>query len=299
MKYVVTGGAGFIGSNLVDSLIEKNNEVHIIDNFLSGKIQNCHSNAIIHELDIADEKNLNAIRNIFVGANTIFHCAAVARVQPSIQNPIHYEKNNTIGVVNSLKAAVESKVKRFIYSASSSAYGPTEKLPSIESDPVNPISPYAAQKYYGEVVCKMFSEVYDLETVSLRYFNVYGEKQNLGGAYATVVGIFLDQLQHDKPLTINGDGKQRRDFTYVGDVVNANILASTSKKVGRGEVINIGSGTNISINEVANMIGDKFEFKKALKEPFANLASIEKAKKLLDWEPKMNLNSWIASYKNE
>ena len=299
MKYVVTGGAGFIGSNLVDSLIEKNNEVHIIDNFLSGKIQNCHSNAIIHELDIADEKNLNAIRNIFVGANTIFHCAAVARVQPSIQNPIHYEKNNTIGVVNSLKAAVDSKVKRFIYSASSSAYGPTEKLPSIESDPVNPISPYAAQKYYGEVVCKMFSEVYGLETVSLRYFNVYGEKQNLGGAYATVVGIFLDQLQHDKPLTINGDGKQRRDFTYVGDVVKANILASTSKKVGRGEVINIGSGTNISINEVANMIGDKFKFKKALKEPFANLASIEKAKKLLDWEPKMNLNSWIASYKNE
>ena len=299
MKYVVTGGAGFIGSNLVDSLIEKNNEVHIIDNFLSGKIQNCHSNAIIHELDIADEKNLNAIRNIFVGANTIFHCAAVARVQPSIQNPIHYEKNNTIGVVNSLKAAVDSKVKRFIYSASSSAYGPTEKLPSIESDPVNPISPYAAQKYYGEVVCKMFSEVYGLETVSLRYFNVYGEKQNLGGAYATVVGIFLDQLQHDKPLTINGDGKQKRDFTYVGDVVKANILASTSKKVGRGEVINIGSGTNISINEVANMIGDKFKFKKALKEPFANLASIEKAKKLLDWEPKMNLKSWILKYKNE
>ena len=299
MKYVVTGGAGFIGSNLVDSLIDKNNEVHIIDNFSSGKIQNCNPNAIIHELDIADEKNLDAIRNIFSGANTIFHCAAVARVQPSIQNPILYEKNNTIGVVNSLKAAVDSKVKRFIYSASSSAYGPTEKLPSIESDPVNPISPYAAQKYYGEVVCKMFSEVYDLETVSLRYFNVYGEKQNLGGAYATVVGIFLDQLQNDKPLTINGDGEQRRDFTYVGDVVKANILASTSKKVGRGEVINIGSGNNISINEVAKMIGDKFEFKKALKEPFANLASIEKAKNLLDWEPKMNLKSWISKYKNE
>ena len=299
MKYVVTGGAGFIGSNLVDSLIDKNNEVHIIDNFLSGKIQNCNPNAIIHELDIANEKNLDAIRNIFSGANTIFHCAAIARVQPSIQNPILYEKNNTIGVVNSLKAAVDSKVKRFIYSASSSAYGPTEKLPSIESDPVNPISPYAAQKYYGEVVCKMFSEVYDLETVSLRYFNVYGEKQNLGGAYATVVGIFLDQLQNDKPLTINGDGEQRRDFTYVGDVVKANILASASKKVGRGEVINIGSGTNISINEVANMIGDKFKFKKALKEPFANLASIEKAKNLLDWEPKMNLKSWISKYKNE
>ena len=299
MKYVVTGGAGFIGSNLVDSLISKNNDVHIIDNFLSGKIQNCHPSAILHELDIADEKNLNAIRDIFVNAKAIFHCAAAARVQPSIQNPIQYEKNNTIGVVNSLKAAVDSKVKRFIYSASSSAYGPTEKLPSIETDPVNPISPYAAQKYYGEVVCNMFSKVYGLETVSLRYFNVYGEKQNLGGAYATVVGIFLDQLQNDKPLTINGDGNQRRDFTYVGDVVKANILASRSKKVGKGEVINIGSGTNISINEVANMIGDKFKFKKALKEPFANLASIEKAKKLLDWEPKMDLNSWLKKYKNE
>ena len=142
----------------------------------------------------------------------------------------------------------------------------------------------------------MFSEVYGLETVSLRYFNVYGEKQNLGGAYATVIGIFLDQLQNNKPLTINGDGKQRRDFTYVGDVVRANILASTSKKVGRGEVINIGSGTNISINEVANMIGDKFEFKKAVKEPFANLASIEKAKELLNWEPTVDLGSWIKEF---
>ena len=145
----------------------------------------------------------------------------------------------------------------------------------------------------------MFSEVYGLETVSLRYFNVYGEKQNLGGAYATVIGIFLDQIQNDKPLTINGDGNQRRDFTYVGDVVKANILASNSKKVGKGEVINIGSGTNISINEVAKMIGDKFEFKEALKEPIANLASIEKAKKLLDWEPQVDLNSWIKKYKNE
>ncbi len=299
MKYVVTGGAGFIGSNLVDFLIEKNNEVHIVDNFLSGKIQNCHPLAIVHELDIAEDKNLDTIRNIFIDANTIFHCAAIARVQPSIENPIHYEKNNTIGLVNSLKAAVDSKVKRFIYSASSSAYGPTEKLPSIEADPVNPISPYAAQKYYGEVACKMFSEVYGLETVSLRYFNVFGEKQNLGGAYATVVGIFLDQIQNDKPLTINGDGNQRRDFTYVGDVVKANILASNSKKVGKGEVINIGSGTNISINEVAKMIGDKFEFKEALKEPIANLASIEKAKKLLDWEPEVDLNSWIKKYKNE
>jgi len=178
-------------------------------------------------------------------------------------------------------------------------YGPTDKLPSKEDDPINPISPYAAQKYYGEVVCKMFSETYNIETVSLRYFNVYGENQNLGGAYATVIGIFLNQLHNNQPLTINGDGQQRRDFTYVGDVVKANILASNALKVGKGEVINIGSGINISINDVANMIGDVFEYKEALKEPFANLASIEKAKKLLDWEPQVDLNSWIKKYKNE
>ena len=186
----------------------------------------------------------------------------------------------------------------FINSASSSAYGPTDKLPSIEEDSVNPISPYASQKYYGEITCRMFSEVYNIETVSLRYFNVFGERQNLGGAYATVIGIFLDQLSKNIPLTVNGDGKQRRDFTYVGDVVNANILACNSPNVGKGEVINIGSGKNISIYTVAKMLSNSIEFKKALKEPFANLASIEKAKKLLDWEPQTSLESWIKKNKN-
>ncbi len=299
MKMLVTGGAGFIGSNLVDQLILEGYKVHVIDNFISGKKENCNDEAVYHKLDISIINNTNTLKNIFEDVDTIFHCAALARVQPSIVDPLKYEVNNTLGLINVLKAAADAKVRRFIYSASSSVYGPTDNLPSKESDPINPISPYANQKYYGELCCRMFYEVYGIETVSLRYFNVYGERQCLGGSYATVLGIFLDQLQNDKPLTINGDGNQRRDFTYVGDVVKANILASLSKKVGGGEVINIGSGINISINEVANMIGDKFEFKQALKEPFANLASIEKAKKLLDWEPKMHLNSWIASYKNE
>tara|TARA_Y100001935_G_C17273108_1_gene493097 strand:+ start:151 stop:1050 length:900 start_codon:yes stop_codon:yes gene_type:complete len=298
MKYVVTGGAGFIGSNLVDKLIESNHEVHIIDNLLTGKIENCHKKAIFHNYDISDEKNLINLKEIFLNTDTVFHCAASARVQPSILNPIQFEKNNTIGLIHSLKSSVDSNVRRFIYSASSSVYGPTEKLPSKETDKINPISPYATQKYYGEVVCRMFSEVYDIETISLRYFNVYGEKQNLGGAYATVIGIFLNQLKKNQPLTINGDGKQRRDFTYVGDVVDANILASKSNNLGKGEVINIGSGINLSINSVARMISKKFEYQKPLKEPFANLACIEKAKKLLDWEPKMNLESWIREYKN-
>ena len=299
MKMLVTGGAGFIGSNLVDQLILENNEVHVIDNFSSGKKENCNDKAIYHQLDISNVDNVDALKKIFKDVDTIFHCAALARVQPSIIDPLKYEINNTLGIMNVLKSASGANVRRLVYSASSSAYGPTDNLPSKENDPINPISPYANQKYYGELCCKMFSKVYGIETVSLRYFNVYGERQNLGGAYATVVGIFINQLLKSESLTINGDGNQRRDFTYVGDVVSANILASSSKKIGKGESINIGSGKNISINELAKMIGGSAIHQDPVNEPFANLADINKAKKLLDWEPLMDLNSWIEKYKNE
>ena len=297
MKMLVTGGAGFIGSNLVDQLIFEDNEVHVIDNFSSGKEENCNEKAVYHNLDISLIENTDTLKKIFENVDTIFHCAALARVQPSIVDPLKYEVNNTLGLMNVLKAAADVKVRRIIYSASSSVYGPTENLPSKESDLVNPISPYANQKYYGELCCKMFSEVYGIETVSLRYFNVYGERQNLGGAYATVVGIFIKQILDNQPLTINGNGMQRRDFTYVGDVVSANILAAKSKNVGKGEIINIGSSKNISINELAKHIGGDVVFNKPLNEPFENLADIKKAKKLLDWEPKTDLISWIKKYK--
>ena len=297
MKMLVTGGAGFIGSNLVDQLILEGNEVHVIDNFISGKKENCNDKAIYHNLDISVVEHIDTFKKIFEGVDTIFHCAALARVQPSILNPLKYEVNNTLGIMNILKAAADVKVRRLVYSASSSAYGPTDNLPSKESNPINPISPYANQKYYGELCCRMFSEVYGLETVSLRYFNVYGERQNLGGAYATVVGIFINQILEGKPLTINGDGSQRRDFTYVKDVVSANILASNSLKVGSGEVINIGSGKNISINELADMFGTEKKYMKPVNEPFANLADIRKAKELLNWEPLKDLDSWINEYK--
>jgi len=296
MKMLVTGGAGFIGSNLVDQLILENHEVHVIDNFSSGKKENCNDKAIYHRVDISITDNINMLKTVFKDVDTIFHCAALARVQPSIADPLKYEVNNTLGLMNTLKAAADAKVRRFVYSASSSAYGPTDNLPSKESDPVNPISPYANQKYYGELCCKMFSEVYGLETVSLRYFNVYGERQNLGGAYATVVGIFINQILEGKSLTINGDGSQRRDFTYVKDVVSANILASNSLKVGSGEVINIGSGKNISINDLADMLSKNKKYMKPVNEPFANLADIRKAKILLNWEPLVDLHSWIKDY---
>ena len=300
MKYVITGGAGFIGSNLVDELVSQSHEVHVIDNFISGKKENCNKKAIYHKIDISDPSNLKLISDVIKNTDTVFHCAALARVQPSLIDPIKYEMNNTIGLVNMLKSSVDKNVRRFVYSASSSAYGSTDKLPSKESDEPNPISPYANQKYYGELCCKMFSKAYKIETVSLRYFNVYGERQNLGGAYATVVGIFLDQLKNGNPLTINGNGNQRRDFTYVGDVVNANILSSKSSLVGSGEVINIGSGKNISINDLASFIGGRKKYLDPVNEPFANLADIKKAKKLLDWEPTIDLESWIKNYiKNE
>ena len=159
MKYIVTGGAGFIGSNLVDLLIEENHEVVVIDNFSSGKKENCNTKAKYFELDISDSSNFKNLKNILLGSDGVFHLAALPRVQESIDNPLHFEKNNTLSTINILKACADSGVKRLVYSASSSAYGNTIKLPSKEDDPIDPISPYAMQKYYGEVACKMFANV--------------------------------------------------------------------------------------------------------------------------------------------
>ena len=299
MKYVVVGGAGFIGSNIVDKLVEQNHEVVIIDNLSTGKMENVNPRASVEYIDICNENECSAMVEIMSGADALFLLAAKARVQPSIENPVEYEINNTIGTLNVLKCASDAGVRRVVYSASSSAYGNTEKLPSKESDPVNPLSPYGAQKYYGEVMCKMFSEVYGLETVSLRYFNIYGERQNVGGAYAMVIGIFADQKLRGEIMTINGDGEQRRDFTYVGDVVNANILASQSENVGNGEVINIGNGDNRSINDIANMSGGDKVHREPVIEPKETLADNSLAEKLLGWKPTQNIEDWVPGYKKE
>ena len=299
MKYVVVGGAGFIGSHIVDKLVEQNHEVIIIDNLSTGKMENVNPKASVEYIDISNVNECPNMVEIMSGADALFLLAAKARVQPSIENPVEYETNNTIGTLNVLKCASDAGVRRVVYSASSSAYGNTEKLPSVESDPINPMSPYGAQKYYGEVMCKMFSEVYGLETVSLRYFNIYGERQNVGGAYAMVIGIFADQKLRGEVMTINGDGEQRRDFTYVGDVVNANILASQSEKVGKGEVINIGNGDNRSINDIADMIGGERIHREPVIEPKETLADNSLAEKLLGWKPTQNIEDWVPGYKKE
>ena len=299
MKYVVVGGAGFIGSHIVDKLVEQNHEVIIIDNLSTGKMENVNPKASVEYIDISNVNECPNMVEIMSGADALFLLAAKARVQPSIENPVEYETNNTIGTLNVLKCASDAGVRRVVYSASSSAYGNTEKLPSVESDPINPMSPYGAQKYYGEVMCKMFSEVYGLETVSLRYFNIYGERQNVGGAYAMVIGIFADQKLRGEVMTINGDGEQRRDFTYVGDVVNANILASQSEKVGKGEVINIGNGDNRSINDIADMIGGERIHREPVIEPKETLADNSLAEELLGWKPTQNIEDWVPGYKKE
>ena len=230
-------------------------------------------------------------------ADSVFLLAAKARVQPSIENPIQYEVNNTIGTLNVLKSAVDAGVRRLVYSASSSAYGDSAILPLSEKLPTDPLSPYGAQKYYGEILCRMFSKVYNIETVSLRYFNVYGEKQNISGAYALVMGIFAHQRLNGQPMTIRGDGEQRRDFTYVGDVVDANILASISQNVGKGEVINIGNGDNRSINQIADLIGGEKVYIDPVIEPRETLADNSLAEKLLGWKPSQKIEDWIPKYK--
>ncbi len=172
-------------------------------------------------------------------------------------------------------------------------------MPLVETMPINPLSPYGAQKYYGEIMCKVFAHVYGIETVSLRYFNVYGERQNLDGAYALVIGIFINQLLNNKPMTIRGDGTQKRDFTYVGDVVNANILASSSLRVGSGEVINIGNGDNRSINQIADLLGDDKVYIDPVIEPKETLADNSLARELLGWRPKQKIEDWLLAYKRQ
>ena len=299
MKYIVTGGAGFIGSNLVDLLIEEGHDVNVIDNFSSGKRENCNNKAKYFELDISDQSNYEELKSIFLGSDGIFHLAALPRVQESIDNPLQFEKNNTLSTINVLKACADSNVKRLVYSASSSAYGNTVKLPSKEEDPINPISPYAMQKYYGEVACRMFANVYGIETVSLRYFNVYGERQSLEGAYALVMCVFARQRLNDEPLTIRGDGEQRRDFTHVKDIAKANILAMTSEKVGNGEVINIGNSDNRSVNQIAQMIGGPTINVDPVVEPRETLADNSKARNLLGWSPSIIIEEWVPKYKKD
>jgi len=292
-KVIVTGGAGFIGSNLVDKLIERGDEVHVIDNLSGGRKEQINTKAIFHQLDITD---FASIRPLFDEVGYVFHLAALPRVQFSIEYPLETNEANVVGTLNVLVSAKDAQVKKVIYSASSSAYGDQPEMPLKETMRANPKSPYGLQKYIGEMYCKVFSEVYSLPTVCLRYFNVYGPKQNEEGAYALVIAKFLKQKREGTKLTIIGDGLQTRDFTSVHDVVRANILAM-EKETPAGEVFNIGAGRNFSINEVAKFVGGEVEYLPARLEPHDTRADNTKAREILGWVPEVKLEAGIAELK--
>lgn len=294
-KVVVTGGAGFIGSHIVDALVERGNEVHVIDNFSASRREDrINAKATYHEVDIREYEK---IAPIIGGAAYVFHEAALPRVQFSIENPLETFSVNTQGTVSVLRAAAEGKARRLIYAASSSAYGDQKKLPLSEDMTPNPKSPYGLQKYMSELACKLWSEVYGLQTVCLRYFNVYGPRFDPAGPYALVMGKFILQKAQGKPLTIWGDGTHTRDYTNVKDVVMANLLAMESTKVGGGEAINIGAGNSISLNDLAALIGSPVVYEPERLEPVHTLADIRKAKELLNWEPLVKREDGIAEMK--
>jgi UDP-glucose 4-epimerase len=291
MKILVTGGAGFIGSNLVDKLIDEGHKVFVIDNLLSGKKENINRKAIFYKADIC---HLDKISPLFKGVDYVFHLAANPKVVFSVENPIESNQINVDGTLNVLYASYKNKVKRLIFASSAAVYGNIKKLPLKENMTPKPISPYGLHKLIGEYYCKLFSNLYNLETVCLRYFNVYGPRMDPNGPYALVIGKFLKLRKENRPLTIYGDGKQTRDFVYVDDVIKANILAMKSKKVGSGEVINICSGRNYSINYIAKLIGGKKIYLPARKgEMKHTLGDNSLAKKLLGWKPEISLEEGV------
>jgi UDP-glucose 4-epimerase len=287
------GGAGFIGSNLVDKLIKQGHDVIVLDNLSTGKIENVNKKANFKNVDIT---NLKQIMPYFKDIDYVFHLAALARVQPSIIDPIKTHNTNVTGTLNILWASYTNKIKKVIFSSSSSVYG-DNYLPLVETFKPNPKSPYALHKYIGELYCRMFSSIYKLPTISLRYFNVYGPRQKEEGAYALVIAKFLRQKREGKPMTITGDGTQTRDFTHILDVVNANILAMKSGLM-NGDIVNIGGGNNISVNKIAKLIGGKIKYIKPRLEPHDTLADIKKAKEELGWKPKVKIKKGIDDLKN-
>ena len=292
-KAIVTGGAGFIGSHLVDKLIEQDIEVTILDNLSTGKKQNINPKAEFIDCDIFKDTYGDLIF-LLNGADTVFHLAAKTTVQESIEKPSLYNNINVVGTLNLLEAAAAMKVKRFIFSSSSSVYG-NAKVPTSEDHPLNPISPYALNKLIGEQYCKLYSEIYNIDTVCLRYFNVYGDRMNNEG-YKLVFPIFKEQILNNKPLTINNNGEQRRDFIHVNDVVRANILVAKHSNNFNGDIYNVGNGKNYSINEIADMFGGEKQYGNQVIEPFETLAETAKIDLDLNFQPKKDLRQWISTY---
>ena len=294
-KSLVTGGAGFIGSHIVDKLVELGHEVIVIDNESAESNEEFYWNdkAQNHKHDIRDYENT---RPLYEGVDYVFHTAAEARIQPAILNPIEAVSINCVGTVTVLQCAREAGVKKVMYSSTSSGYGFNEP-PNDETQRDDCLNPYSVSKVSGEKLCSMYTSLFGLRTVTFRYFNVYGERSPVSGQYAPVIGIFLRQRGDNEPLTIVGDGEQRRDFTHVSDIVQANILAAT-KEVDEefyGQLYNVGNGLNYSINEIADAISEnQTNIPPRIGEARTTLADNTKLKTTFGWEPKVDLMDWIS-----
>ena len=294
MKTLVTGGAGFIGSNLVDYLLEHGHSVVCVDNESAECNDKFYWNdkAINVKGDVTDYKFM---KNVFTGVEYVFHLAAESRLQPAIKNPIEAVYKNCVGTTTVLQCAREAGVKRVVYSSTSSGYGYNEP-PNVETQPDDCLNPYSASKVAAEKFCKMYSDLYGLETVVLRYFTVFGERSPTRGQYAPVIGIFQRQRDAGEPLTIVGDGTQRRDFIYVKDVAKANYLASLMPQVRDhlGEVFNVGSGINYSVQEIADAISDNQTYiPKREGEMDTTWSNIEKINQVIGWKPEVDVLEWI------
>ena len=292
---LVTGAAGFIGSNLVEHLLDQGHSVVCVDNESANneKFHWSHENGMVInvKVDITDYKGM---KNIMSGVDYVFHLAAESRLQSAIMNPIEAVQKNCVGTTVMLQCAREAGVKRFVYSSTSSGYG-NNPYPNVETQPDDCLNPYSASKIAGEKFCKMYTELYGLETVVLRYFNVFGRRSPARGQYAPVIGIFQRQRDTGEPLTIVGDGAQRRDFVHVEDVARANYLAATMPLKGHaGEVFNVGTGSAYSIQQIADSISDNQVYiDKRSGEMETTFADITKIGDVLGWKPEIDVIDWI------
>ncbi len=300
VRFLVTGGAGFIGSNIVDMLVKEGRDVRVVDNFMTGKRENLKDAIDTIELIEGDIRDLDLMRRITKGVDYVLHQAAFRSVPKSVDNPTLTNDVNVKGTLNTLIAAKEAGVKRFVYASSSSCYGDTDIFPERENILPAPISPYAVSKLTGEYYCNTFSATYGLETISLRYFNVFGPRQNPESKYSSVIPAFIFRMLRDTPPIVNGDGRQSRDFTYVSNVVEANIKAAFLETKGASEVINVACGSSHSVLEIVDNLNNLM--RKDIKPEFApprlgdvrkTQADISKLKRLLKVVPKVNFKDGL------
>ena len=296
---VVTGGAGFIGSHMVDLLLERNFKVNVIDNFIGGHKKNLIQHKDNKNLNIekADICKIKKNHKFFKNADYVFHFAGIGDIIPSIETPLKYMETNIQGTARVLEASRYAKIKKFLYAASSSCYGITKSITS-EKHKINPKYPYALSKYLGEQVVLHWSKVYGLKVNVIRIFNAYGTRVRTTGAYGAAFGVFFKQKLENKPLTIVGNGKQKRDFIYVTDVVRAFLFAAESKK--NGQIFNLGAGKPQTINSLADLLSNKkIYIPNRPGEPKITWANINKIKKYLKWKPKVNFKKGVSLMLNE